>query len=389
MHIASSAIQLQSSHSLLEYQHQRESLSVWRNGPQGRQVVSMERHHERLHLSQNQSQLSLQHGMALQPQRTEDNTLPQRMRSLLPASPTTINAQQPMTPSMSIDNGEDETSATSTLDLKTAMLKIFVERLTGRKLELFDPAELNQKTPSPHLPTTDRAAPANQSERPQGAGMRYEFEQLVVEKESMHFSAQGVVHTADGRKIHLDLQLSMSREYIQHSRIMVQQGNQQLKDPLVINFSGHAAELSQTRYAFDLDANGILHEIPFVGPGSGFLALDKNGDGQINDGSELFGALSGNGFADLANYDQDGNGWIDANDEVFSRLLIWSKDEHGNDYLNTLEAHGIGAIYLAHTATPFAIKDQHNDTLGQVRASGIYLTERGMVGSVQQLDLVV
>ena len=41
--------------------------------------------------------------------------------------------------------------------------------------------------------------------------------------------------------------------------------------------------------------------------GSGYLALDKNGDGTINDGSELFGTRNGDGFADLAQYDEDGN----------------------------------------------------------------------------------
>ena len=60
-----------------------------------------------------------------------------------------------------------------------------------------------------------------------------------------------------------------------------------------------------------------------------FLALDLNGDGRINNGSELFGALSGNGFADLAQYDSDANGWIDENDEIFQRLKVWSGADDG------------------------------------------------------------
>ena len=56
--------------------------------------------------------------------------------------------------------------------------------------------------------------------------------------------------------------------------------------------------------------------------GNAFLSLDKNSDGIINDGSELFGAASGNGFADLAKYDEDGN-------EIFVETKLyagWSKN---------------------------------------------------------------
>lgn len=56
--------------------------------------------------------------------------------------------------------------------------------------------------------------------------------------------------------------------------------------------------------------------------GSGFLALDRNQNGVVDDGSELFGTQSGDGFAHLALYDQDSNGWIDANDPVFDKLRI-------------------------------------------------------------------
>ncbi|MGP1665284.1 MAG: hypothetical protein ACTS5I_05105, partial [Rhodanobacter sp.] len=113
------------------------------------------------------------------------------------------------------------------------------------------------------------------------------------------------------------------------------------------------------------------------------------GDGTINDGRELFGALSGDGFADLAAYDDDGNGWIDENDAVFSKLLIWSRHEDGTEQLRGLLQHGIGAIHLGQADTPFAIKDDSNALQGAVRATGIYLHEDGGVGTVQQIDLVV
>ena len=80
-------------------------------------------------------------------------------------------------------------------------------------------------------------------------------------------------------------------------------------------------ELSDQTFYFDLDADGEEEEISML-KGSGYLALDKNEDGIINDGSELFGTGNGDGFADLARYDEDGNGWIDENDSILSLIHI-------------------------------------------------------------------
>ncbi len=89
-----------------------------------------------------------------------------------------------------------------------------------------------------------------------------------------------------------------------------------LKDPLVINFSGTSTELTERKFYFDIDADGTFDQIHFVKPGSGFLALDNNYDGTINDGSEMFGTQPGDGFGDLAVCDDDGNGFIDNGDSV-------------------------------------------------------------------------
>lgn len=94
-------------------------------------------------------------------------------------------------------------------------------------------------------------------------------------------------------------------------------------------------------FFFDIDCDGVEDEISKLISGSGFLALDQNGDGIINDGSELFGTQSGNGFADLAKFDSDGNGFIDENDEIFDRLKIWCMDENGQPHLYSLKEKGV------------------------------------------------
>ena len=124
----------------------------------------------------------------------------------------------------------------------------------------------------------------------------------------------------------------------------------------------------------------------FLGQACGFLAYDKNGDGIINDGNELFGAKSGDGFKDLSVYDADGNGWIDEADPIFDRLKIWSKDASGKDQLVGLGVRGIGAIFLGHAPTEFSLKDLANETDGVIRSTGVFLREDGSAGTIQQVD---
>lgn len=208
-----------------------------------------------------------------------------------------------------------------------------------------------------------------------------------VETEDTVFSTVGKVTTADGRKIDFDMSLTMSRSYEKTSSMSVEVTTAELADPLVINFGTGSTELRDQTFRFDIDADGEVDNISMLGAACGFLAYDKNDDGKINDGSELFGAKSGNGFADLAIYDVDGNGWIDENDPIFDKLKIWSKDEDGRDVLVGLGVRGIGAIFLGNAPTEFSINDSNNQTLGVIRSSGVFLREDGSAGSVQQVDL--
>lgn len=206
----------------------------------------------------------------------------------------------------------------------------------------------------------------------------------VTEEEYTAWSAKGTVQTADGRTIAVDKTSFMLRTAEQEEI----QATANIDDPLVIQYGEGNVGLTNQKYSFDLNSDGKQDGISFVKPGAGFLALDKNNDGKINDGNELFGTKSGNGFKDLANYDKDGNGWIDENDEVYSKLRIWSKNDQGEDHLMTLKDAGVGAIYLGSVSTEFALKDKNNELQGQVRQSGFFLRENGTSGTAQQIDLV-
>ena len=117
------------------------------------------------------------------------------------------------------------------------------------------------------------------------------------------------------------------------------------------------------------------------------MAYDKNGDGKIGNGSELFGTKSGNGFKDLGVHDGDGNGWIDENDEIYDELRIWTRNEDGTDTLLTLKEADVGAIYLGNASTEFSHIGNTFLHTAQTRASGVFLRESGGAGVVQQIDL--
>lgn len=270
------------------------------------------------------------------------------------------------------------------------LIRSMIALLTGEDVRVFDAKQLPTDTPAAPVQNPNQSSPGQGSERSAGPGGEYTRHESYTESEATSFEATGVVRTEDGKEISFTLSLAMSRSYHEESDLSIRFGDsRQTKDPLVLNFGGSAAQLTSQRFKFDLDTDGKTEDINFVAGGSGFLALDKNGDGKINNGSELFGAATGNGFAELSALDSDHNGWIDENDAAYGLLRVWTKDAAGNDQLATLQEANVGALSLASTATPFDLKDSRNALLGQIRSSGIFLQENGVAGTIQQVDLTV
>ena len=208
------------------------------------------------------------------------------------------------------------------------------------------------------------------------------FYEKVEEHESLDFFTEGKIKTDKG-DLDINVNFSMSRSFIVENSIDIYQPF----DPLVINLDGEIPQLSSDTFSFDLDNDGENDQISKLKGNSGFLALDKNGDGIINQGSELFGTLSGNGFGELGTYDLDGNGWIDENDNIFNKLQIWFKDDETKEKeLIGLGESGVGAIFLGATESEFTYKTELNHTLGEMKSSSIFLNEDGSVGTIAQID---
>lgn len=292
-----------------------------------------------------------------------------------------------------IENLEDELEN----DPRYALIKYLVELLTGRKITTFNPGDMKSGETCGCPPEVANANTKNQVEKsapPEpaagraGWGVEVERHYAYTESEQSNFQASGTITTADNKKIDFNLSFNLQRSYHEESSEQIRLGDAKKVDPLVLNFTGNSAQLSSQKFSFDLNADGKKENISFV-QGSGFLAFDKNGDGKINDGTELFGPGTGNGFAELAAYDSDGNHWIDENDAIYKKLQVWTKDGSGKDQLQSLKQANVGALYLGNVSTPFELKNSHNQSDGQIRSSGLWLTEDGQAKTMQQVDLVV
>ena len=291
-------------------------------------------------------------------------------------------AQQQASDAAAIDNAMRDAQN----DPRMQLLILLVEKMTGQKVHLFDASQL-KASQTVQIQDPNTAQPQQPPPRA-GFGVDYSKISSYSVSEQTTMQASGVIKTSDGQEINFNLNLSMQYQFSETSSTSVKLGDAARKtDPLVINFNGTAAQLSEQRFAFDLNSNGTNVQINAPQSGSGFLVLDKNNDGKINNGSELFGPATGNGFSELAKYDSDHNGWIDENDAIFKQLKVWTKDASGNDKLSSLASLGVGAISVNSVATPFDIKTATNQLLGSVKSSSVAINGNGTVGSVQQVDL--
>lgn len=270
---------------------------------------------------------------------------------------------------------------------KLLLLQKMLETLTGKKFKFTACNKICIKNPDLKIPFSAHHGNHQPLSDRQGWGLIYEMNESYYERQSMSFSASAQIIASDGRKINVEIAVNMSREFAYSNNITFRAGDAAKIDPLVINVDALCADLTDSKILFDLDVDGKLDYVSFPIYGSGFLAIDKNSDGIINDGSELFGTKLDDGFAELAMYDSDSNGWIDENDPVYDNLLIWMKDQNGNDKFFSLRQKNIGAIYLGSVKNDFSIASQSNLQKGIIKKTGIYIRENGQAGTLQHIDI--
>jgi serine-aspartate repeat-containing protein C/D/E len=136
---------------------------------------------------------------------------------------------------------------------------------------------------------------------------------------------------------------------------------------------------------FDLLNTGSKNNVGWISGRDGLLAIDNNGNGQIDNGKELFGGGVGEGFAKLDSFDTNRDGVVDASDEGFNSLKIW-QDKNSNGItdrgeLQALSVFGIKSLNVEHTAY---------DKAAELDKKGNILGERGSVNTTsgKTLDMV-
>ncbi|HEX2099886.1 MAG TPA: calcium-binding protein, partial [Candidatus Synoicihabitans sp.] len=135
---------------------------------------------------------------------------------------------------------------------------------------------------------------------------------------------------------------------------------------------------------FDLDADGLSERSGWVSPDDGLLVHDRDGDGRITNGAELFGNNSilsngqraQNGFQALAEFDSNGDGAVDAQDAGYAQLQVW-RDLNGNGVSDAGELQSLADAGVVSISTGYdnsthvdAHGHQHRQVASIVLADG-------------------
>ncbi len=287
----------------------------------------------------------------------------------------------PATESTSSDEQNEDSQQFNAL-LSVGAVKRILEQLTSGKLlswiegsdleKIYAQTAQQQASATPDTTT----APAAETARSNGSTvfeLSYRYQQV-----SANFN--GAVELADGRAFSWSFDLQMQSEQLSMSISQTEPA----KDPLVLSFDQTPFRYTGETHAFDFFANGETKQLAGLAASQYYLTFDRNQNQQIDDGTELFGPTTNQGYQELALLDDDQNGFIDENDASWSKLGVWQPGEQ----LKSLSQMGVAAISTMSVSTSFGLYD--SDKLqAHIARSGIFLKETGEVGLVQQVDLNV
>jgi hypothetical protein len=171
------------------------------------------------------------------------------------------------------------------------------------------------------------------------------------------------------------------------------------RDPIILDLNGNGLETVglAANIHFDFDADGVLTKTGWAGKDDALLVWDRNANGNIDTGVELFGdftmlpngTLAPNGFAALAALDTNGDGILDASDPAFAELKLWrdsnqdgqSQGGQGGEFITLLDA-GIVSLNLAN-----ALKNQRLGNGNTLSREGSFTRVDGTTAAMGEFKL--
>jgi hypothetical protein len=253
------------------------------------------------------------------------------------------------------------------LDPKIRKMLHAIEALTGKKIE---------------IPSLKREIHPNTNSTSPFIKPNLEYERIQYESSSLSVSFSGKLQNDTGKEINFSLSIEWREEFFQYEQLSAQ-SEREKNNPLIISF-GPNPPVSSKKIGFNLPKNA--HSLNLLNGDSGYLVLDVNENGKADNGGELFGPQTSDGFLELSQYDSDGNGWMDEGDEIFKQLYLWSPQK-GRDGMITLKEAGIAAISLSTVNVDFTQKSFINEPVAHYDKAGIAINENGQSNAVFNVEL--
>jgi|GEM_PF-1444246 len=267
--------------------------------------------------------------------------------------------------------------------LTVGAVKRILDQLSSGKLLSWIDGTSMEKIQAQVAEQQHNAAAATPSASTQSSAPAVRVTEWSYRYQQLDANFSGELNMADGSSLSWSFELNMREEQFSFRTFTAEQ----LKDPLILSLGSNAVDLKSTGADFDFYGNGERRQLPDLGNGQYYLMRDINKNQRLDSGLELFGPKTGQGFSELAELDDNQNGFIEASDSQWQSLNLWSRQQG----IQSLQQANIAAISAQSVATSFGLYDG-DALLGRIARSGIFLNTQSPqaplgVGLVQQVDL--
>ncbi|MBA5248655.1 MAG: LysM peptidoglycan-binding domain-containing protein, partial [Gammaproteobacteria bacterium] len=171
-------------------------------------------------------------------------------------------------------------------------------------------------------------------------------------------------------------------------------------DPIILDLDGDGIVETTSRansgVYFDHDNNGFKEQSGWIGKDDGLLVFDKNNNGAIDDGSELFGNhtllsngnKAANGFEALGDLDTNNDGKIDSQDSAFNHIKVW-QDGNQDGILDTGELKTLSEVGVVSLNTAYTNSDEVDSNNNAHKQQGSFTTTDGTTSKMNDVWLDV